>query len=702
MRQRIALSVLLVFCLMLGFQRAQAQERIAGDILLMLTHGSNIETTLKQTQGRYADAAIELGETVAPTLNIWLVKSNPAWEHQVLNYLRSLPQVQIAQFNRIAEERLTPNDTLYPQQWHLENTGQSSGIPGADIKAHLAWDIATGGLTVAGDTIVVAVVDRGFELSHTDLRFWHNPHEIDGDGIDNDGNGYIDDVYGWNTAQQNDFIPNNAHGTMCAGIIGASSNNSIGTAGVNWGLPILPVVCSQYSESQVVAAYAYILETRRLYNQTNGAKGAFIVATNSSFGVDFGQTADFPIWCAMYDSLGKQGIMSAGATANIGHDVDNVGDIPSNCNSDFLMVVTNTTRTDYKNPGAGYGNTSVDLGAPGTTIWSTTMGSGHSASTGTSYATPQVAGAVALLISTGDSAFIQAYKQYPDSILREVKRVILQSVDILPDLASTTASGGRLNLFKALMRFQNDFCSTCFLINSVVQDAACYQDSSGSISVIINNGRSPYSYAWSNGDTTATAQNLPAGNYTVTVTDSLGDTRLAYFTIAQPVPLQTGYIVQRSTGNDGSIKVQVLGGTPPYQYTWANNVGLGDTALNLAPGIYTVTVTDQNGCAKADTINVYLDSTVNNTPTLSVIQSISLFPNPTTGRLYFEIEAAAQGMLEMELVDLLGRRVQQYSQTASSNLISGSMDMEALPSGMYLLNVRFGSAEMQVIKVFKQ
>jgi hypothetical protein len=464
----------------------------------------------------------------------------------------------------------------------------------------------------------------------------------------------------------------------------------------------MPVVCGQYSESQVVAAYAYILETRRLYNQTNGAKGAFVVATNSSFGINFGRPADYPIWCAMYDSLGMQGIMSAGATFNIGKDADLEGDIPSTCTSDFLMVVTNTTLTDYKNPGSGYGTISVDLGAPGTTIWSTTLGNGYSASSGTSFATPQVAGAVALLVSAGDSAFMEAYKQYPDSILREIKRIILQSVDVLPDLASTTSSGGRLNLYKALLRFKNDFCSTCFVINSIVQNATCYKDSSGYIALTIDNGNSPYSYNWSNGDTSATAQNLPAGNYSVTVTDSLGAIRLAYFTISQPAPLQTGYIVQRSTGNDGSIKVQVLGGSPPYQYTWANNVGVADTATNLIPGTYTVTVTDQNGCAKADTINVYMDSTVSSAPTLSAIQSVSLFPNPTTSRLYFEIEASTQGTLKLELMDLLGRRVQQYSQTISSNLVSGNINLEALPSGMYLLNVHRGGAEMHIFKVFKQ
>lgn len=703
MRQRLVGFAVLMVAMLLSFKALTAQERIVGDVMVMLRHGNTIEATLKDAQIRFPEATIELGEPIAPTLNIWLFKANPAYEQQVLNYLRGLPQVQLAQFNRIASERVTPNDTIYPQQWNFENTGQGSGIPGADIKAWLAWDITTGGYTSMGDTIVVAVIDQGMELLHDDLNFWENGYEIPGDSIDNDGNGYIDDVRGWNVGNQNDVIPNNSHGTMCAGLVGAKTNNLVGTAGVNWGLPIMPVICQSYTESQVVAAYTYILETRRLYNLTNGAKGAFVVATNSSFGIDFGFAADYPIWCAMYDSLGMQGIMSVGATPNRNLDVEASGDIPSTCGSDFLLVVTNTTRTDFKYPTSGYGNLSVDLGAPGTGIWSTTSGNGHSASTGTSFATPQVAGAVALLFAAACPDFIVAYKQQPANMLRFVKRSILASVDVLPDLANSTTSGGRLNIYEALLRFQNDYCTTCLVIDETVQNVPCYGDSAGHITLAVDSGKAPYTFTWSNGDTTAMAQNLAEGNYIVTVTDSVGCSRLGYYSLTQPSLLQTGFIVNRSTGiPNGSITVLTQGGEPPYNYTWQNGIGVGNLADSLLPGAYIVTTGDANGCIKTDTINVYLDSTMSALPLVGVLQSVHFYPNPANEALQFEIETELVGMLEMTMTDMMGKTVRTNSQPIMASTANGRIDLWGLAAGLYFVKLQINDTAIGVYKIVKR
>lgn len=703
MKQHFLLIWILVAAMLLGNNSGFAQQRIVGDVLVMLKHGHAMENTLKDVQARFPQAEVSVGETVAPTLNIWLFKANPAWEQQVLDYLRGLPQVQLAQFNRIADERLTPNDTIYPNQWNFENTGQGSGVPGADIKASLAWDITTGGFTGTGDTIVVAVIDQGMEITHSDLNFWKNGYEIPGDSIDNDGNGYIDDVNGWHVLNENDVIPNGSHGTLCAGLVGAKTNNLIGTAGVNWGLPIMPVVCQSYTESQVVAAYAYVLETRRLYNVTNGAKGAFVVATSSSFGIDFGFAADYPIWCAMYDSLGMQGIMSVGATANINLDVEVGGDIPSTCTSDFLIAVTNTTRTDFKNPGSGYGPISVDLGAPGTGIWSTTSGNGHSASTGTSFATPQVAGAVALLFSAACPEFMAAYKQQPDSMLRLVKNSILVSIDTIPDLATSTSSGGRLNLHKALLRFQNDYCTTCLTINAIEQDILCNGDASGSISLAIDSGRSPYIYAWSNGDSVAFAQNLTAGTYSVIVTDSSGCSRQGYYTLTEPSLLQTGFIVNRSTGiPNGSITVLVQGGEAPYSFTWQNGVGVGNVADSLLPGNYVVTINDANGCTQTDTVTVYLDSTVNIIQVVDLVSNVAFYPNPTNDVIQFEIHTNTTGQTTLALMDVMGKMVHQQSPSIVTNIAKGSMDLDGLSSGIYFMQVSVNNRLSGVYKIIKQ
>ncbi len=703
MRRQLIFVWTLVLGIMLNSAVASAQQRVVGDVLVMLKHGSEVHETLKNVQARFPQAEVAMGETVAPSLNIWLFKTNPAWELQVLDYLKGLPQVQLAQFNRIADERLTPNDTIYPNQWNFENTGQGSGVPGADIKASLAWDITTGGFTSTGDTIVVAVIDQGMELSHGDLNFWKNGYEIPGDSIDNDGNGYIDDVNGWHVLNENDSIPNGSHGTLCAGLVGAKTNNLVGTAGVNWGLPIMPVVCQNYTESQVVAAYAYILETRRLYNQTNGAKGAFVVAANSSFGINFGFAADYPIWCAMYDSLGMQGVMSVGATANINVDVEAGGDIPSTCTSDFLLVVTNTTRTDFKNPGSGYGLNSVDLGAPGTGIWSTTSGNGHSASTGTSFAAPQVAGAVALLFSTACPEFMVNYKVQPDSMLRLVRHSILASIDTIPDLVSSSSSGGRLNIYKALLRFQNDYCTSCLEINATEQDVLCNGDSTGAITLAIDSGRSPYTYHWSNGDSSAFVQNLVAGSYMVTVTDSLGCTRVGYYRLLQPSLLQTGFIVNRSTGiPNGSITVLTQGGEPPYSFAWAESIGTGNLADSLLPGSYTVTTTDANGCSQIDSVTVYLDSTVSVLQPNGLISKVSFYPNPANKSIQFEMTTQSTVEVSLTLVDIVGKAVKRQSLGMVAGTTMGSMQLEGLGAGIYFMQVLVNNRLTGVYKIVKQ
>src|SRR5690606_7841154 len=146
------------------------------------------------------------------------------------------------------------------------------GIEGADIDATLAWDITTAGVTALGDTIVIAVIDEGFQLNHPDLiqNFFRNNSEIPNNGIDDDQNGYIDDVGGWNAFNNTGIIPQNSHGTHVSGIVSARGNNGAGVTGVNWVAKILPIAGSSGDESTVIAAYAYAAEMRILYDQTHG------------------------------------------------------------------------------------------------------------------------------------------------------------------------------------------------------------------------------------------------------------------------------------------------------------------------------------------------------------------------------------------------------------------------------------------------
>jgi subtilisin family serine protease len=435
----------------------QAGQAIANEFLVLLNTGDDMQKIL-ESGNLSSQFSIERKISVSP--NIYLLHSSSVNDNASLELLKKTKGIILAQKNHETELRaVVPNDTIFASQWNMNNTGQTGGTPDADIDALEAWGITTGGLTVQGDTIVVAVIDCGADLTHEDLNFWKNYMEIPGNSIDDDTNGYVDDFDGWNAQTQTGTISSCNHGTHVSGIIGAIGNNTTGVVGVNWNVKIMPVQPSSMNEAFVVGAYTYVYTMRKLYNQTNGAKGAFVVATNSSFGVNFGQPANYPLWCAMYDSLGSVGILNAGAGPNLNIDVDAQGDIPTACASDWLISVTNTNSSDALNGSAGYGDTTMDLGAPGTAILSTYPGNSYNVLTGTSMATPHVAGAVALMWAAACTELVDAYRSNPAATALIMKQLLLDSVDTLPSLSGITVSNGRLNLYKALLAVQN-YCLT--------------------------------------------------------------------------------------------------------------------------------------------------------------------------------------------------------------------------------------------------
>lgn len=241
----------------------------------------NVDINYFVSKHNYMNLSVE--EPLWIELRIWLLNFNTAKRShlEALNIIRNDMDVQFAQFNHYVTQRtITPNDPRFNEQWSLSNTGQTGGTVDADIDAPEARNITTGGITATGDQIVIAVIDGGFDLNHEDLPFYKNTREIPNNGIDDDGNGYIDDYHGWNAYNMTGYIPVDYHGTHVAGIAASIGNNGKGISGVNWAAKIMPIAGLSSNEAIVVRAYRYAWKMRQIYNQTNGAKGAFVVVTN--------------------------------------------------------------------------------------------------------------------------------------------------------------------------------------------------------------------------------------------------------------------------------------------------------------------------------------------------------------------------------------------------------------------------------------
>ena len=365
---------------------------------------------------------------------------------EVLRALNESSSVVAAQFNHYVEDRATPNDPQFGSQWHHVDGSDN------DIDSDLAWDITTGGTTANGDRIVVAVLEGGgANYNHVDLsaNHWVNSAETPGNGVDDDGNGFVDDYNGWNASSGTDGISAGGHGTAVSGMIGAVGNNGNGGAGVNWDVDIMQIQMGSLTESNVIAAYNYPYTMRNLYNTSGGAQGAFVVATNASWGIDNANPANYPVWCAYYDDLGAVGILSCGATANNNVNIDVVGDMPTGCGSDYMVAVTATNSSDVRTF-SGYGATTIDLGAPGESVFLPSGSTGYSSTSGTSFASPCVAGGIALVYSAPCADLASSALTSPQATANAVRGYILDGVDPVANLVGETVTGGRLNVKNAL------------------------------------------------------------------------------------------------------------------------------------------------------------------------------------------------------------------------------------------------------------
>jgi len=323
-----------------------------------------------------------------------------------------------------------PNDPSFGSLWGLRNLGQSGGVVGADIRAETAWNTTTGSRSV-----VVAVIDTGVDYRHADLaaNIWTNPREIAGDGIDNDRNGFVDDVRGYDFANgDGDPMDDNGHGTHVAGTIGAVGNNGIGVTGVAWQVSIMPLKflngSGSGSTSNALAAINYATQMRRDY-------GVNIVATNNSWG---GGGFSMVLRDAI-EAGGRAGILFVAAAGNSGANIDLVPQYPAAYPGTSVIAVAATARDNSLAGFSNQGGVNVDLAAPGVGILSTVPGNAYATYSGTSMAAPHVTGAVALLAAA-----------YPSASAAQIRSAILGGVTPVAGLTGRVASGGLLDTAGAL------------------------------------------------------------------------------------------------------------------------------------------------------------------------------------------------------------------------------------------------------------
>ena len=455
--------IFLLLALVLGLA-VSAQESAApnpGDVLVQLFPGNSVDQLIEDLNKEHPILALRAEAVLSAELRMYHLRFNPAVPvDQSIRWTVAHPSVVAAQGNRPTTLRTIPNDPLYSSQWQYNNLFN----PAADLDAEEAWSISTGGLTIKGDTIVVAVIDDGIDMAHTDFgdNLWVNRMEVPGDSTDNDNNGYVDDYLGWNVYSGNDDIQDGFwggwHGTPVAGIVGAQGNDGIGVTGVNWNVKIMIIVGGP-GEANAIASYGYILNQRRRYNTTEGAEGAYVVSTNASWGIDFGQPSSAPLWCNIYDSLGIEGVLSCGATINENQDVDVIGDLPTACPSDYLISVTNMDQNDLKVVQAGYGDSTIDIGAYGAGTYTTDLGGGHGGFGGTSGATPHVTGSLGLMYSMACDALIELANSNPDSAAFWFRELLFRSAVPNASLTGLVSTEGKLNMLAALEEVEY-FCDS--------------------------------------------------------------------------------------------------------------------------------------------------------------------------------------------------------------------------------------------------
>ncbi|RJQ16224.1 MAG: hypothetical protein C4560_09815 [Nitrospiraceae bacterium] len=348
------------------------------------------------------------------------------------NYTKS-GLVEFAEPNYVYHTDVIPDDTRFGELWGLNNTGAGSCKNDADIDAPEAWDFVTG-----SSNFIIMVIDTGMDYTHPDLQAnrWVNTIEKNGvAGIDDDGNGYVDDIYGIDTVNHDSNpMDDNGHGTHVSGTIGAIGNNGNGVVGVMWDATIMPCKFlnsgGSGSTSGAIECLDYAVDMKMNHGHD------IRLTSNSWGGGGFSNALQSAI-----NASKQQGMLFIAAAGNDHMDTDITPHYPSSYTVANIISVASTDCNDNLSSFSNWGLTSVDVAAPGSAILSTVPGGGYATYSGTSMATPHVSGLAGLI-----------WAKHPDWPWKRVRNKILNKVDSLSSLSGKIATGGRINAKKAVKK----------------------------------------------------------------------------------------------------------------------------------------------------------------------------------------------------------------------------------------------------------
>ncbi|MFW6158877.1 MAG: S8 family peptidase, partial [Planctomycetota bacterium] len=341
----------------------------ASSVLVRFAREAGAERTTVGASGFAADAQLfsvrQAWEHVPGLATVELAEGVSV--HDALDYYGDRSDVIYAEPNyriRISAP-VVPDDPMFSSLWGLHNTGQTGGTPDADVDAPEVW-----GMTTGDSSVVVAVIDTGIDYTHADLaaNMWVNPGEIAGNGMDDDGNGYVDDVHGWDFRNNdNDPMDDNSHGTHVAGIIGAVGDNGLGVVGVNWDVQLMALKFLDTDGEGFISDAIDAIDYATMMKTDYGVD--VVVANNSWGGEGFSSSLRDAI-----EASRQADIVFVAAAGNNSQDNDVTPNYPASYDLDNIIGAAATNHRDELASFSNYGETSVDLAAPGVSIRSTVPG----------------------------------------------------------------------------------------------------------------------------------------------------------------------------------------------------------------------------------------------------------------------------------------------------------------------------------------